>query len=195
MSEQAPDLADLVDLHRRALAATGAVVERIGDDQWELATPCAGWDVRFVTNHLVAGNWWAAELATGRTIGDVGHRLDGDVLGSDAGAAFRASAAACDAAFSAPGALDAPCAVSYGPVPGGVYLGHRFLDVVVHGWDLATATGQPGALDPDLADACWAVLEPQLEAFRAAGALGPAVDVPADADAQTRLLAAMGRRA
>jgi uncharacterized protein (TIGR03086 family) len=192
MSDPAPTL---VELHRRALAGTGAVVERIAEGQWDVATPCAGWDVRFLANHVVAGNWWAAELAAGRTIGEVGHRLDGDVLGGDAGAAFRASASASDAAFSVPGALTAPCAVSYGPVPGEVYLGHRLLDVVVHGWDLATATGQPAGLEPDLAEACWAVLEPQLEAFRAAGAFGPAVEAPADADPQTRLLAAMGRRA
>jgi uncharacterized protein (TIGR03086 family) len=190
MSDATPDL---VALHRRALAATGALVERIGEHQWERPTPCEGWDVRFLTNHLVAGNWWAAELARGRTIGEVGHRLDGDVLGDDAGEAFRASATAADAAFSAPGALAAPCAVSYGPVPGEVYLGHRFLDVLVHGWDLATATGQEASMDPELAAACWSVIEPQVEAFRAAGAFGPAGDVPADADPQTRLLAAVGR--
>jgi hypothetical protein len=38
--------------------------------------------------------------------------------------------------------MQAPCAVSYGPVPGEVYLGHRFIDVVVHGWDVAKGTGQ-----------------------------------------------------
>jgi hypothetical protein len=29
-----------------------------------------------------------------------------------------------------------------------VYAGHRFLDVLVHGWDLALASGQDHALDP-----------------------------------------------
>ena len=53
--------------------------------------------------------------------------------------------------FAAPGALDAPCAVSYGPVPGSVYAGHRFLDVLIHGWDLAKATGQNTNLAPELA--------------------------------------------
>jgi len=83
--------------------------------------------------------------------------------------------------------------VSYGPVPGSVYAGHRFLDVLVHGWDLAAATGQHYALDPDLMEACRQIIEPQLEAFRSAGALGPAVAVPADANAQSRFLAVLGR--
>jgi uncharacterized protein (TIGR03086 family) len=185
---------DLIALHRRALDATDAIVGAIGDDQWELPTPCEGWDVRFVANHVVAGNWWAGELASGKTIGEVGHRLDGDVLGDDAGQAYRASAAAADAAFSAPGALQAPCAVSYGPVPGEVYLGHRFIDVLVHGWDLATATGQDTTLDPELAAACWAVLEPQVDMFRAAGAFAAPGAIPDDADPQTRLLLAVGRQ-
>ena len=97
------------------------------------------------------------------------------------------------AAFRRPGALDAPCAVSYGPVPGSVYAGHRFLDVLVHGWDLAVATGQEYALDPELMRACRQVIEPQLQAFRSAGALGPEVPVPADASAQARFLALLGR--
>ena len=94
--------------------------------------------------------------------------------------------------FRRPGALDAPCAVSYGPVPGSVYAGHRFLDVLVHGWDLAVATGQDYTLDPHLVD-LRQIIEPQLEAFRSAGALGPEVAVPAGASARTRFLALLGR--
>jgi uncharacterized protein (TIGR03086 family) len=185
---------DLITLHRRALDATEGIVAGIRDDQWNDPTPCEGWDVRFVANHVVSGNWWAAELAAGKTIGEVGHRLDGDVLGEDAAAAYRSSAEAAHAAFSAPGALDAPCAVSYGPVPGSLYLGHRFIDVLVHGWDLATATGQDAAMDPVLAQACWDVLEPQVDMFREAGAFAAPGDIPPDADPQTRLLLAVGRK-
>jgi uncharacterized protein (TIGR03086 family) len=117
------------------------------------------------------------------------------VLGDDAATAYRESAAAADAAFSAPGALDAPCAVSYGPVPGSVYLGHRFIDVLVHGWDLAKATGQDATMDPVLAQACWEVLEPQIDMFRQVGAFAAPADIPPDADPQTRLLLAVGRTA
>jgi uncharacterized protein (TIGR03086 family) len=74
-----------------------------------------------------------------------------------------------------------------------VYAGHRFLDVLVHGWDLAVGTGQDRSLDPGLVEACWNVIEPQLDMLRASGMFGTDVSAPADADAQTRLLAVLGR--
>jgi uncharacterized protein (TIGR03086 family) len=186
-------MSDIAVLHRQALRATRPAVAGIGSDQWARETPCAGWDVRALLNHLVGGNRWAAELAAGRTIAEVGDTLDGDQLGAVPLDAYDESAAAAAAAFEVPGALDAPCAVSYGPVPGSVYAGHRFLDVLVHGWDLATATHQDPTLDPGLVQACWDVIQPQEDALRASGMFGQPVPVPADSDAQTRLLAALGR--
>ena len=44
--------------------------------------------------------------------------------------------------------------------------GTASLDVLVHGWDLAMATGQDYTLDPDLMEARRRVIEPQLAAFR-----------------------------
>ena len=183
----------IAELHARALDTTGRIVDGVAADRWHAATPCPDWDARGLVNHLVAGNLWAAELAAGGTIEGVGSRLDGDLLGDDPAAAYAASASAAAAVFRLPGALDAPCAVSYGPVPGSVYAGHRFLDVLVHGWDLAVATGQDYALDPELMEACQQIIEPQLNGFRSAGALAPQVAVPADASAQTRFLAMLGR--
>ena len=55
------------------------------------------------------------------------------------------------------------------------------------------ATGQDHTIDPLLMQACRQVIEPQLEAFRSTGALGPEVAVPADASAQTQFLALLGR--
>src|SRR5919198_2685962 len=149
---------DLPELHDHALTVTRRYVAAIGDDQWNDPTPDEGWDVRELVNHIVSGNFWAGELARGKTIEEVGDRLDGDVLGNDPVAAYDASARAASDAFHAPGAMEAPCAVSYGPVPGEVYLGHRFIDVLVHGWDVAKATGQDKQLDPELVEACWDVI-------------------------------------
>ena len=187
-------MTEITELHRRALDATGAVVAGISAGQLDLATPDADWDVRELLMHVIGGNLWAAELAAGLTIEQVGDRFSGDVIGADPTGAYERSAAAAAAAFEAPGALDAPCAVSYGPVPGSVYAGHRFLDVLIHGWDLAEATGQETTLDPELVDACTQVLEPQVEAFRAAGVVGPAIPAAPGASAQTKLLAMLGRR-
>jgi uncharacterized protein (TIGR03086 family) len=126
----------IIELHEDALAATGTIIAKIGHSQWAQPTPCAEWNVRALANHLVCGNLWAAELAAGKTIDEVGTRLDGDLLGTDPSAAYDVSAAAAATAFAAPGALDAPCAVSYGPVPCSEYAGHRFVDVLIHGWGL-----------------------------------------------------------
>jgi uncharacterized protein (TIGR03086 family) len=183
----------IAELHAQALEVTGRIVAGIPPGRWHAGTPCDGWDVRALLNHVVSGNWWAAELAAGATIDGVGDRLDGDMLGADPAGSYASSAKAAAAAFLRPGALDAPCAVSYGPVPGSVYAGHRFIDVFIHGWDLAAATGQDTALDPGLMQACRQVLEPQLEVFRGAGALGAEVAVPPGASVQARFLARLGR--
>jgi uncharacterized protein (TIGR03086 family) len=185
---------DIAELHARALAATSTIVRGIAADQLDRPTPCEGWDVRGLLDHVVGGNRWVVELVGGKTIEEVGDRLDGDQLGDDLVAAYESSAKAAADAFFAPGALQAPVAVSYGPVPGEVYAGHRFIDVLIHGWDLATATGQDATLDPELVAACDAVVAPQAQLLAGSGMFGTHVEPPADASPQTRLLARLGRR-
>jgi uncharacterized protein (TIGR03086 family) len=185
---------DLPEVHAAALAHTRGYVRAIGDGQWGDPTPCEDWDVRTLVNHIVSGNWWAGELAAGGTIDEVGDRLDGDVLGGDPAATYDASAEVAAAVFREPGAMERPCAVSYGPVPGEVYCGHRFIDVLVHGWDVAIGTGQDPTLPPDLVEACLAVVEPQAELLAGTGAFHTDVEVRPDASPQTRLLAFLGRR-
>jgi uncharacterized protein (TIGR03086 family) len=187
-------MAELPELHARSLEATRGYVARIASTQWSDPTPDDEWDVRFLVNHVVTGNWWATELGSGATIESVGDRLDGDVLGDDPSAAYDASAIAAAAVFREDGAMERSCAVSYGPVPGEVYCGHRFIDVLVHGWDIATATGQDPRLPADLVVACLDVVVPQAELLAASGAFATDVVVDADAGPQTRLLAMLGRR-
>jgi uncharacterized protein (TIGR03086 family) len=188
-------MSDVAQWHRQALQDTRRVVGGVTSEQWELPTPNQEWNVRELLNHVVVGNYWVPELVRGRSIDEVGDRYDGDVLGSDPVAAYDESAGAAAAAFEAPGALDAPCGVSYGPVPGSVYAGHRFIDVLVHGWDLATATGQDTALNPGLVAACLEVVTPQADLLRDSGAFATDVEAPPDADPQTTLLALLGRKA
>jgi uncharacterized protein (TIGR03086 family) len=186
---------DLPEVHARSLDRTHAVVAGIDEEQLDTDSVCDDWSVRTLLNHVVSGNLWVHELVGGKTIDEVGDRLDGDVLGRDPLSAYDASAASAAAAFREPGAMTRPVAVSYGPVPGEVYCGHRFIDVLIHGWDLAASTGQDTTLDPELVEACWDVLEPQLDMLAGSGMFGTHVTVPADADHQTTLLAALGRRA
>ncbi len=185
---------DLPEVHAQALDATRPLVAGVGPDQWTAATPCDDWDVRALLNHLTSGNFWVTPLVAGQTIEQVGDRLDGDILGDDPLAAYEASAGEAAAAFRGPGAMDSPVAVSYGPVPGSVYCGHRFIDVLIHGWDLARATGQNTTLPPDLVEACFEVVEPQRELLEGSGEFGTFQQVGAQADRQTQLLAILGRR-
>jgi uncharacterized protein (TIGR03086 family) len=186
--------ADLPEVHAQALDRTHAYVERIRPEQLDETSVDDEWSVRQLLNHVVSGNLWVPELVGGKTIEEVGTRLDGDQLGTDPLAAYDASAERAARAFRGSGAMERPVAVSYGPVPGSVYCGHRFIDVLIHGWDLAVSTGQDSALDPELVAACWEVVEPQQALLAATGAFGSDVEVGPDADLQTRLLAVLGRR-
>lgn len=184
---------DVIADHARALDATGRLVATTTSDQLGLDTPDDGWDVRALINHIVAENLWTAELCAGRTIADVGDRFEGDMLGDDYVGAYQSSASAAAAVFAAPGVLDAPIAVSYGPIPGSDFAGHRFLDVLVHGWDLAVATGQDARLDPELVEDCLAVVDPEFDLLAGSGMFGKPVKLGGEADPQTRLLAMLGR--
>lgn len=87
--------------------------------------------------------------------------------------------------------------LSFGDVPGQEYTLQVFADLLIHGWDLAAATGVDTRLDPELVDACaaWFADVEAVYCRAGAGAVAPRPPVPADADAQTRLLAAFGRAA
>jgi uncharacterized protein (TIGR03086 family) len=66
-------------------------------------------------------------------------------------------------------------------------------DVFMHTWDLARATGQDETLDPDEVHRALEGMLPLDDILRQSGQYGPKVEVPADADEQTRLLAFIGR--
>jgi uncharacterized protein (TIGR03086 family) len=183
---------DLIDLHARVGRATRAIVAGIAPDMWAAPTNCSK-TVRALLNHVVTGHYWAAELVQGKTIAQVGSSLDGDVLGEDPLGAYDRGLAAAQAAFGRPGGLEQLCALSYGNVPGAVYCSHRILDTFIHGWDLARAAGQDGTLDPELVEIAYAMFKPHAPEFAGTGAFAAPIDVPAEADTQTRLLAMLGR--
>ena len=183
---------NLVKIHQRVGLATHRLVAGIASEQWSAPTNC-NMTVRALVNHIVTGHWWAAELAAGKTISDVGDRLEGDLLGTDPLAEYDRALAHADAVFSRPGVLERTCCLSYGEVPVAEYCSHRILDTFIHGWDIARATDQDGTLDPDLVDIVYAMFEPHAAELQASGAFGTPVRVPASADTQTRLLAMLGR--
>ena len=71
----------------------------------------------------------------------------------------------------------------------------RFLgfDLVVHGWDLARATGQDETIAPARVEEIWGMAQGLGDNLRRAGVCGPAVPVADDAPLQDRLLGLLGR--
>jgi uncharacterized protein (TIGR03086 family) len=170
-------------------------VRSVAAQQWHNATPCTEWDVRALVNHLVTEQLWAPLLLDGATVEDVGDRFDGDQLGDDPVTAWASAAAASRDAFAAPGALRRSVELSYGRRPAQGYCQEMTLDLAVHAWDLARAIDAEERLDDELVAEVLAFIEPQVEQLAASGLFAAPLPVAADADAQTRLLALLGRRA
>ncbi|MFG2998588.1 TIGR03086 family metal-binding protein [Streptomyces sp. NPDC048340] len=185
----------LLEQHAEALRLFGEYVRAIADDQWGAPTPCTEWNVRELVNHVTGEQLWIPPLVTdGRTVEDVGEELSGDVLGEDPAAAWEQAAAAAHAAFTAPGALDRTVRLSYGPALGSAYCSELTADCVVHTWDLARAIGADDRLPEALVEFSIKEVMPYAEGLAASGAYDPPVEIPAGANAQTRLLALVGRR-
>lgn len=186
---------DILEQHRRAMDEFDRRVQAITPDQWDAPTPCEDWDVRALVNHLVYEQRWAAALLGGERIEEVGDRFDGDQLGADPKRAWTESAGRARAAWTQDGALDGTVTLSFGTVPVAVYAMQATTDLAVHAWDLARGIGADDRIDPELAAALHAANADQAEAIAASGLFADPIDVPADADPQTRLLALLGRDA
>ncbi|MGH2729230.1 MAG: TIGR03086 family metal-binding protein [Actinomycetota bacterium] len=186
-------MSDIVDLHRRACDEFDTRVRAVGDDQWNVGTPCTEWDVRALVNHLVNEDKWTAPLLGGSTIEEVGDRFDGDLLGDDPKGAWTAAADEAKAAVGEEGAMQRTVHVSWGEISGEEYANQLFTDHLIHAWDLARAIGADDKLDPELVEACYAIAKPQEDMFKASGYFGDRIEPPEDADMQTKLLAVFGR--
>jgi uncharacterized protein (TIGR03086 family) len=184
---------DLIALLDEAVASTGNIVAGVRPDQLDDTTPCTEWNVRAVLNHLIGVNEVFSHVGEGKPISPPDPSTD-HFTGDAYAAAYESAAARMVAAWRKPGTLDATITLPFGDVPGSVAASINVVDTVVHGWDIARATGQDATLAPHLA-------EPALEMsrnlvgdeFRAAGAFGSEVAVPAGAPAGDRLVAFLGR--
>jgi uncharacterized protein (TIGR03086 family) len=186
-----------LDQLARALAATDALIVGVDDDQWSNPTPCPDWNVRDLVNHLVFGNQLFAGLMRGEPLPPIDElkRLRTiDRLGDDPIKAYRDAGASMVAAFSEPGALERTYIAPIGPAPGSVLLNVRITEALVHGWDIAQATGQPARLPDDLAEHVLAFSRWQLEdRLPRTGRFADAQSVVEGAPAIERLVAYLGR--
>jgi uncharacterized protein (TIGR03086 family) len=187
---------DMVDRHRRALDVTTSLVRDLTDDQLGRPSPCAGWDLRALLEHMVGQNHGFADaVSSGADVPVAGFAPRAYSV-----AAWEESAARVSAAFAdAPGEREV-LLVEISPeqrFPVALVLGFHLLDTVVHSWDVATSVGREFRPDDETAGiVCeMAAAVPAGPAREAPGAaFAPPVDVPGD-DPWATALALLGRRA
>ena len=180
----------------RAVASTADVVKTTAASQMSASTPCSEWDVRALLNHVIGTLWLAEGLLADhapRYPMAPGGLPPTDLAGDDPAAAY-AEAAAAALAAAAGDALTQVHVTPLGQMPGPVLAGFTTLDILVHGWDLAVATGQPADLDGRLAAHALGFAEQALTPDTRAPRIGPAVTVAPGAPVTHRLVAFVGRR-
>lgn len=183
----------------RVHAATEQLVEGVRADQWSLPTPCADWDVRALVAHLAGGDRLFGLLLDGKADDMAAARAlmhaEGDPLGDDPTATFRARGQALHEAFARPGFLESIRPTPFGPQPGEFLVHMRINEHLVHGWDLARATGQPAdGLPADVAERGLEMWRARLAGHpREGGPFAAEQPAPADAPAIDRLAAFLGR--
>ncbi len=181
---------------RRACESTERVVDRVRPDQYGLATPCTDWDVRALLNHLLGtlalGDALLADTQPTVNVAP-GELPDIDLVGDDPAKAYRLGAEALLAA-AAGDSLTRSHQTPLGEMPGAVLAGFTTMDILVHGWDLAKATGQDPTLEPSLAEEVLGFARQTIGGATRAPRIGPQVAVATDAAATDRLVGHLGRQ-
>lgn len=176
------------------------LVAAVTDEHLTAPTPCQEYSVGDLVEHI--GGLAAAFAGAARKEPTPGSEQggSGDASRLEPGWRDRIDRDLADlaAAWRDPAAYEGETSAGGVEMPGSIAASVALNEIVVHGWDLATALGRPfTARDEDVA-ACMAFAGP----FSAPGtedqrgdAFGPVVPVPDDAPALARLLGYMGRRA
>ncbi len=179
----------------RAQEWVAELIAGVRDDQWHEPTPCTEFDVTALVEHLFAVQQRIVLLAT---IGFVeGAPTALPLPTTDVADAFRAAAREGSHAWAAWGADELgnrTVTHPIGTIPGTAALALYTDENLVHGWDLAVATGQPSEAPADLVEPVLAVMQGALPAHRPPGVpFADAVDPRPGAGATERLANWMGR--
>jgi uncharacterized protein (TIGR03086 family) len=173
--------------HRQAAGLFTARVR--GTRSWDVPSPVAGWVARDVVRHLT--EWLPGFLSSGAGLElPRGRSVDEDPV-----AAWQVQCDAVQAVLDDPGTAHRELSNPHiGSVDLEVAIDRFYTpDVFMHTWDLSRATGQDDRLDPDFCAQLLAQMGQMEEVLRSSGQYGPRVEVPADADDETKLLGFIGR--
>ncbi|MEU4076660.1 TIGR03086 family protein [Streptomyces venezuelae] len=187
-NESPPRIGDML---RSAAAQATPLVRGTADASLTAPTPCAEYDVRALLNHLfgVVLNFQALAAKQPADLSYTADRL----ADPDWRDRFEAETGKLVEAWSAPGAEEGTTGGM--GLPASTVGSMVLLDLTVHAWDLARATGRSFAPDPAVVAGLADEVERMAPMARQMGVFGAAVDLPgdADADAFARLLATTGR--
>jgi uncharacterized protein (TIGR03086 family) len=180
-----------LEIFDRIQAETLARATDVSVGQFEDPTPCTGWTVRTLLNHLIEINLQYAAIAGGTE-----PIADGlDHTGSDHVAAYTAAAQTARAAFARPGMLEQTYDFPWGLEPGWTIVRHVCNELLIHTWDLSRATGQSTDLAPDYAPKSLAIWKAWFgdRPRPAGGAFGPERTAPEGSTPADHLAAYLGR--
>jgi uncharacterized protein (TIGR03086 family) len=181
-------MSEISERYARLSDAFAAKIAAVPRHAWANPSPCADWTARDVVRHVVE--------TQGMFLGFVGRSL-GEVpsVDEDPAGAFDAARAVVLADLEDPARAAAEFDGMFGRSTFEAAV-DRFLnfDLVVHGWDLARATGLDDTIAPGDVARVREAADTFGEAMRGPRAFGPALDPPPGADAQDELLAFLGRK-
>lgn len=163
----------------------GDVIAGLRPTELDEPTPCAEFTVRGVLEHMIAGATMFAAAYRGEAPIDPEF---GDPI-----AGVQTALAGLAASITAPGALDRTIQAPFGDIDGESFARFVVLDGLVHGWDLATATGQPYEPPRELVAAVTEFAEQALDRLRDGDTFKAAVEPATDAAPIERLAAYTGR--
>ena len=182
-------MSDTADRYRRLFGDFEAKVAQVSPDGWDAPSPCESWTARDIVAHIVDVHGLFERLV-GRSY-EPTIRVEDDPLG-----ALRESGAVVQADLDDPERAEATFDGIFGRQTFAASI-DRFVcfDLVIHGWDLARATGLDDRIDPSELPRLRATAEAFGDNLHQPKVCGPALAVADDADDQTKLLALLGRRA
>ena len=167
------------------------LIEAVPADGLERQTPCEAYAVGDLLHHI-SGFPVAFRAAAVKEPLDGGASGDVANLDPDWRTRIPADIEALVEAWRAPEAWEGMTAAGGVDLPGDVAGIVALDELVLHGWDLAKAIGEPAGYDGPGLEAMYA----QVQEFRAAefeGLFGPEVPVPGDAPLFDRILGLTGR--
>jgi uncharacterized protein (TIGR03086 family) len=181
-------MTEIADRYRRLSTSFAERIAAVPGDAWEAPTPCADWTVRELVAHVVQTQGMFRSFV-GRETPDVD-------IDSGPAAAWDTVRGLVQDDLDDPDRAAATFEGMFGEQTFEEAV-DRFLnfDLVVHGWDLARATGQDDTIDPGDLERLAVASAGFGDAMRGPQAFGPELDVPPGADEQVKVLAFLGRRA